>query len=123
MTMWRPDIADLDGPMYQRLAEAISRDVVGGVLGRGDRLPPQRELADAMGLTVGTVTRAYQIATRRGLIAGEVGRGTYVQPLPGDGSSELLDLSLNAMPPHAHLVELAGRLDPELPVLDPAGPR
>jgi DNA-binding transcriptional MocR family regulator len=112
--MWRPDLSDMKGPVYQQLAEAIHRDIDAGTLGPGDQLPPQRDLADALGLTVGTVTRAYQIATRRGLIAGEVGRGTFVQRLPGDAPSDLLDLSLNAMPPHAHIAELAARLEPPL---------
>jgi DNA-binding transcriptional MocR family regulator len=113
--MWRPVLSNHEGPLYQQLANAIHRDIDAGTLGPGDRLPPQRDLADALGLTVGTVTRAYQIATRRGLIAGEVGRGTFVQPLPGESAHELLDLSLNALPPHAHLAELAARLDPPLP--------
>jgi DNA-binding transcriptional MocR family regulator len=112
MTIWRPSLNDIQGPAYQRLADAISRDVEAGRLASGDRLPPQRELADALGLTVGTITRAYQIASRRGLIAGEVGRGTYVQALPGGREDDLIDLSLNAMPPHAHIAELASRLDP-----------
>lgn len=115
MTIWRPRLSGLDGPVYQRLADAIHRDVEAGTLGPGDRLPPQRELADALGLTVGTVTRAYQIATRRGLIAGEVGRGTFVQALPGESREDLLDLSLNALPPHGHIAELAARLDPPVP--------
>jgi DNA-binding transcriptional MocR family regulator len=114
MTIWRPSLAGLHGPIYQQLAAAIHRDVESGTLGPGDRLPPQRDLAEALGLTVGTVTRAYQIAMRRGLIAGEVGRGTFVQPRPGESSNEPLDLSLNALPPHAHVAELAARLDPPL---------
>ncbi len=66
-------------------------------------------------MTLGTVTRAYQTAAKRGLVAGEVGRGTYVLVPPGaeDGDG-LLDLSLNAIPPHAYLSELAARLDPPL---------
>ena len=44
-------------------------------------------------------------------VSGEIGRGTYVRPLPGSDDSALLDLSLNALPPHAHVSELAGRLE------------
>jgi DNA-binding transcriptional MocR family regulator len=115
MTIWRPRLSGLNGPVYQQVADAIHRDIQSGTLEPGDRLPPQRDLADVLGLTVGTVTRAYQIATRRGLIAGEVGRGTFVQPLPGESPHDLLDLSLNALPPHAHISELAARLDPPMP--------
>jgi DNA-binding transcriptional MocR family regulator len=111
MTIWRPDLSGLKGPEYQRLADAIGRDVEAGRLQAGDRLPPQRDLADALAMTLGTVTRAYQVAARRGLVAGEVGRGTYVLAQAGDEAGPL-DLSLNALPPHAHLSELAARLDP-----------
>ncbi|MBM3557399.1 MAG: PLP-dependent aminotransferase family protein, partial [Alphaproteobacteria bacterium] len=48
-------------------------------LGEGSRLPTHRELAWRLGVTVGTVTRAYAEAERIGLIGGEVGRGTYVR--------------------------------------------
>jgi DNA-binding transcriptional MocR family regulator len=36
-------------------------------------------LADALGLTVQTITRGYNEAKRRGLISGEIGRGTFVR--------------------------------------------
>src|SRR3546814_6065410 len=39
----------------------------------------QRELAWRLGVTVGTVTRAYDLAAQRGLLSGEVGRGTFVR--------------------------------------------
>src|SRR5262245_1728040 len=102
MTMWQPNLANLKGPDYQRLADAIRRDVEAGRLQPGDRLPPQRDLADALAMTLGTVTRAYQAAAKRGLVAGEVGRGTYVLVPPGGVDRDgVLDLSLNAIPPHA----------------------
>ena len=67
-------------PLYLALAGAIAADVQTGRLKAGDRLPPHRDLADALGVTVTTVTRGYDEAERRGLIRGEVGRGTFVTP-------------------------------------------
>lgn len=61
------------------IADAIAEDLGSGKLNIGDRLPPQRELAWRLGVTVGTVTRAYQEAERRGLLNGEVGRGSYLR--------------------------------------------
>ena len=50
------------------------------------RLPTHRDLAYRLGVTVGTISRAYSEAERRGLIGGEVGRGTFVrQPVPASG--------------------------------------
>ncbi|MCG8597494.1 MAG: PLP-dependent aminotransferase family protein [Kiloniellales bacterium] len=104
MTNWRPDLEDQSGPRYLAIAEALARDVAQGRLAPGDRLPTHRDLAWHLGVTVGTVTRAYGEAERRGLIAGEVGRGTFVrEQLPSapptfqDLGSEdgLIDLSYN----------------------------
>ena len=81
MTMWSPEIED-GVPRYVAIADAIARDVAGGVLAEGTRLPTHRELADALGIWVGTVTRGYAEAQRRGLTVGEVGRGTFVRVRP-----------------------------------------
>lgn len=78
MTMWTPNIADREGPKYRALANAIAEAVASGELPAGERLPTHRELAWKLGITVGTVTRAYALAQTEGLIAGEVGRGTHV---------------------------------------------
>jgi DNA-binding transcriptional MocR family regulator len=112
MTKWRPQWDRANRPIYEALAEALARDVASGRLSAGDRLPPQRELAEALGVTVPTVTRAYSLAARRGLVGGEVGRGTFVRPaITSDTDETLVDLSINAVPPHAHLGEIAARLD------------
>ena len=66
------------GPLYVRLADTIENAVATGDLSAGDKLPPQRNLAFDLGVTIGTVGRAYALARERGLVAGEVGRGTYV---------------------------------------------
>ncbi len=78
MTMWQPDISGGDRPRYLALADAIEADVARGGLRPGQRLPTHRDLAEALGVTVGTVTRGYAEAARRGLVRGEVGRGTVV---------------------------------------------
>ncbi len=75
---WFPDLTQGDSPVYERLVEALAADVAAGRLSPGDRLPPQRDLAYRLGLGVGTVTRAYAEAERRGLLAGHVGRGSFV---------------------------------------------
>jgi DNA-binding transcriptional MocR family regulator len=68
-------------------------------LPRGARLPTQRALAEAVGVGIGTVTRAYAEAEARGLIDAVVGRGSFVARSPptpqGDG---LIDLSRNVAP-------------------------
>ncbi|MER8426634.1 PLP-dependent aminotransferase family protein [Mesorhizobium sp. M1403] len=78
MTTWLPDLTAGTGPLYQRLADSIETDIDRGLIGAGAKLPPQRDLAYDIGTTVGTVGRAYQLLRERGLVSGEVGRGTYV---------------------------------------------
>src|SRR5688572_20233209 len=101
MTTWRPTLNRADRPIYEALATALARDIQAGRPSVGDRLPPQRKLADALGVTVPPVTRAYSLAARQGLVGGEVGRGTFVRPaITSDLDAGLVDLSINALPPH-----------------------
>jgi len=78
---WEPEISARRGPLYKVIADRLARDIETGQLDPGARLPTHRALADRLGVTVGTVTRAYAEAERRGLVAGQVGRGTFVNPL------------------------------------------
>lgn len=79
MTHWLPDISRRTGPRYRAIAEAIADDIQAGRLSVGTRLPTHRDLAWRLGVTVGTVTRAYKEVTARGLVDGEIGRGTFVR--------------------------------------------
>jgi DNA-binding transcriptional MocR family regulator len=64
---------------YHELADAVVADIRAGKLRPGDRLPPQREFAYACGIAVSTAQRVYAELTRRGMVSGEVGRGTFVR--------------------------------------------
>ncbi|WNG41369.1 PLP-dependent aminotransferase family protein [Archangium minus] len=79
MTSWMPELRGRSGPLYRAIADALSEDIDAGRLAPGTRLPTHRELAERVGVTVGTVTRAYAEAEKRGLVSGEVGRGTFVR--------------------------------------------
>src|SRR3954465_10149303 len=108
MTTWIPDLANFPGPRYRAIADALAADISLNRLPVGTRLPTHRDLAYHLKVTVGTVTRAYAEAEQRGLIGGEVGRGTYVKagtptsamdswpqlPLPPRDIPAVLDLSL-----------------------------
>jgi DNA-binding transcriptional MocR family regulator len=102
--VWIPRIAEGTGSAYLGIVEALASDLASGAVLRGARLLPQREMAERLGLSVGTVAKAYAEAARRGLISGEVGRGTFVntgshlaaRPAPSFGAP--VDMSLNAPP-------------------------
>ncbi|KVF78145.1 GntR family transcriptional regulator [Burkholderia sp. FL-7-2-10-S1-D7] len=63
---------------YLKLADTIAADIADGTLRPGDRLPPQRNFADQRKIAVSTASRVYAELLRRGLVVGEVGRGTFV---------------------------------------------
>jgi DNA-binding transcriptional MocR family regulator len=66
------------GPKYKRVADTIQSAIRSGDLRAGDKLPPVRELAWSLGITPGTVARAYTLLTHAGHVVAEVGRGTFV---------------------------------------------
>ena len=63
---------------YMLVANAIAQGVEDGCLAPGESLPTHRELAEALGVTIGTVSRGYAEAAQRGLTVGVTGRGTFV---------------------------------------------
>src|SRR6185503_12920687 len=101
MTMWSPRLESRKGPRYLAIVEALADDFAAGQLPHGTRLPTHRDLAESLGVTVGTVSRAYAEAARRGLVSGEVGRGTFVRgpvsETAGD-DGDVCDLSQNHPP-------------------------
>ena len=103
MTIWSPSLQEGRGPRYLAIVDALAHDLSSGLLSPGGRLPTHRELAERLGVTVGTVSRAYAEAARRGLVSGEVGRGTFARGADaasgesGDGEG-LVDLGQNHPP-------------------------
>ena len=77
-TSWANDLTQLPGPKYLALSRALREAIRGGRLPPGAQLPTVRDLAWALKITPGTVSRAYQIATQEGLLSATVGRGTFV---------------------------------------------
>jgi DNA-binding transcriptional MocR family regulator len=108
--MWLPELGPESGPKYIKIADAIAQSIADGRLIEGQRLPPQRDLAYELGFSLNTVSRAYEEATNRGFLHGEVGRGTYVRmtgplPLPDNEAGMIrpvsgpIDFSLNLPAP------------------------
>jgi DNA-binding transcriptional MocR family regulator len=90
------------GPIYLAIANALAGAVGRGEVQPGERLPPHRALAAALGVDLTTVTRAYAEARRRGLLDAAVGRGTFVRTdvaLPDAGAPPtIVDMSMNLPP-------------------------
>src|SRR4051794_22274698 len=87
---------------YLKLADTITADIVSGALKPGDRLPPQRNFAYERKIAVSTASRVYAELLRRGLVVGEVGRGTFIadgarRPVaaPSESRGTRIDLEIN----------------------------
>ncbi|WP_027681833.1 PLP-dependent aminotransferase family protein [Rhizobium leguminosarum] len=104
MTIWTLSKDDLSQPYFQSIADQIAEAVLRGDLKPGEQLPPQRQLAHKIGVSLPTVSRAYEELARRGLTAGETGRGTFIRstsatsdavsPYVPERQSGLIDLSI-----------------------------
>jgi DNA-binding transcriptional MocR family regulator len=67
---------------YTALVDEIAAAIAAGRLKTGERLPPQRQFAYERGIAASTAARVYAELLRRGLVVGEVGRGTFIAPEP-----------------------------------------
>lgn len=118
---WLPDLTQSDKPRYLAIADRIAADIAAGALSAGDRLPPQRRLAEALAIDFTTVARGYVEAQRRGLVESRVGQGTFVKAatvktlttgrdsIPRPAMPELVDLSMT-LPPEPDDPALVARL-------------
>jgi DNA-binding transcriptional MocR family regulator len=97
---------------YTALVDDIAVEIAGGRLKAGERLPPQRQFAYEKGIAASTAARVYAELLRRGLVVGEVGRGTFVAgqaPLPAlrvepfDGRTDL-EFNFPTLPDQAALM-------------------
>ncbi|GAB6968242.1 PLP-dependent aminotransferase family protein [Komagataeibacter kakiaceti JCM 25156] len=116
---WHPHLPPGDTSPAERLADALAGDILAEKLDAGDRLPAHRDLAWRLGIGVGSVTRAYAVLERRGLVRSMRGRGTFVASRPGS-SGRMLDLSANMPPPMFSDRALARTLSRLARTVDPA---
>src|SRR5260370_41501876 len=73
---------DIPTPLYQQIADQITRAVEQEALKPGEKLPPIRRLANMLGVSPITVTQAYQALARAGVAGGQIGRGGFLFSSP-----------------------------------------
>lgn len=69
---------ETDTPVYMQIFEQVRRQILAGELMPGFRLPPERKLAESLGVNRSTVMSAYRELKAEGLIGSQVGKGTVV---------------------------------------------
>lgn len=92
---WAQRLRDSSKPAYLLIPELLAEDLASGRLTPGDRLPPLRDLAQALELNYTTVARGLAEAQKRGQIDARPGRGSFVRsaapavPLRGGTAAEM----------------------------------
>lgn len=66
-------------PKYVQTAELLIREIAAGRLADGARLPPEREMAGEMDVSIGTLRKALNDLTDKGLLERIQGSGNYVR--------------------------------------------
>lgn len=66
-------------PIYVQIAELLTRDIVAGRLIDGERLPPERDMATELGVSVGTLRKALRDMGQKGLVESVQGSGNYIR--------------------------------------------
>lgn len=73
---------DTSLPLYQKLYLTVRQLIENGQLAAGSKLPTLQALAQALGLSRGTIAHAYRLLADENLLTLTQGRGTFVAPKP-----------------------------------------
>jgi len=65
-------------PKYVQISELLIRDIQAGRLVDGERLPPERDMAANLGISVGTLRKSLEELTALGLLDRVQGSGNYI---------------------------------------------
>jgi DNA-binding FadR family transcriptional regulator len=76
-------------PLKEQVLQQLRRLIEDGHLSPGDQLPPERELAERLGVSRGTVREAVQFLHALGVVEIRHGSGTFVRALPEDDAVTL----------------------------------
>ncbi len=70
-------------PKHVEIAESLIRRIGAGLIADGARLDPERAMAEALGVAVGTLRKALAILESQGLLERRQGSGNYIRHRPG----------------------------------------
>src|SRR5829696_1508707 len=105
-----------DATLAQNVASQLERLIVEQHFAEGDRLPPERELAERFGVSRTVVREAVRSVASKGLLDVRAGRGTIVRKPSSEtvAASMALLLSMNGQMMPAKVVEVRRILEVEI---------
>jgi GntR family transcriptional repressor for pyruvate dehydrogenase complex len=107
---------------YELVLQRIEAQIVSGALRAGERLPPERELAELLGVSRPAVREALRVLEAQGALRSQVGQGpgsgTMIDRVPSDALTRLLRLhvALGSFP-LADVIETRVALERSIAVL------
>ena len=73
-------------PKYVQISERLIREIAAGHLTDGARLPPERDMAAELGISVGTLRKALSDLDAKGMLTRVQGSGNYIRAGDAAGS-------------------------------------
>jgi len=70
-----------DRPVYLQIIDQVKRDIALGRLGKEERLPTVRQLAQQLAINPNTIAKAYRHLEQEGIIVTRAGAGAFVAGL------------------------------------------
>jgi GntR family transcriptional regulator, transcriptional repressor for pyruvate dehydrogenase complex len=107
---------------YELVLQRIEAQIVSGTLRAGERLPPERDLAELLGVSRPAVREALRVLEAQGVVRSQVGQGpgsgTTIERVPSDALTRLLRLhvALGSFP-FADVIETRVTLERSIVVL------
>jgi GntR family transcriptional regulator, transcriptional repressor for pyruvate dehydrogenase complex len=105
--------------LYEQIVQQIEQRFLNGDLKVGDRLPPERELAEQFGVSRTAVREAVKALRQKGLVEILPGRGTFITNDASEGVRHSLGLLMKiaGIDGSPDLVEVREILEPEMAAL------
>lgn len=69
-------------PLVDQITEMLVREIHAGILPDGERLPPERQMAERLHISVGTLRKALATLEKQGLLRRVQGSGNYIHNVP-----------------------------------------
>lgn len=82
--------------LYIKVADAIHAHIQANGLRPGDKLPSEREMAEAFGTSRNSVREALRVLENQGLLVVKTGRGTFLRERSGEGDAVFTGLVKNS---------------------------